>query len=63
MPVEDKKKPAPAEDLRDEANWEQDIEKRGYYYDDATGYEVYEPEDEDESGEDEEDLSSKADKS
>jgi hypothetical protein len=62
MPDEDKKKSAPDEELGDEANWEQDIEKRGYYYDDATGYEVYEPEEEDESEEADEDLSSKANK-
>ena len=27
----------------------------GYYYDDATGYEIYEPEDEEEGGPEEED--------
>lgn len=26
--------------------WEADIENRGYYYDDAHSYEIYEPEDE-----------------
>jgi hypothetical protein len=62
MPVEDKKNAAPDENPGEDANWAQDIERRGYYYDDATGYEVYQPEEEDESGENDEDLSSKADK-
>lgn len=35
--------------------WEQDIQKRKYYYDDSHGYETYLPEDEDqkESGDSE----------
>lgn len=33
--------------IESESNWQGDIEKREYYYDDATGYEVYEDENED----------------
>ena len=28
-------------------NWAKDQQDRGYYYDDACGYELYDPEDED----------------
>jgi hypothetical protein len=28
----------------DETSWSEDQKKRGYYYDDACGYEIYEPE-------------------
>jgi hypothetical protein len=36
-----------------QANWSHDIENREYYYDDATGYEVYDPEREEEDTESE----------
>jgi hypothetical protein len=29
-----------------EPNWEQDQKERGYYYDDAHGYETFDPEEE-----------------
>lgn len=32
----------------DETSWSEDQKKRGYYYDDACGYEVYHDEEEDE---------------
>jgi hypothetical protein len=38
-------------DSQDKASWSEDQKKREYYYDDAHGYEVYEPE-EDENEED-----------
>lgn len=38
-------------DARDKASWSEDQKERGYYYDDAHGYEVYKPE-EDEKDED-----------
>ena len=46
--VEDK--PESAEECGDKKkdSWSEDQEKRGYYYDDASGYEVYLPEDDDE---------------
>ena len=46
--VEDKRESA--EECEDEKkdSWSQDQKKRSYYYDDASGYEVYLPEDEDE---------------
>ncbi len=31
----------------DETSWSEDQKKRGYYYDDACGYEVYQPDEED----------------
>lgn len=31
-----------------EGAWQKDIEKHDYYYDDSHGYEIYNPEDEDE---------------
>lgn len=36
----------------DEETWENDQKRRGYYYDDSHGYEIYNPE-EDETDEDE----------
>ena len=36
-------------------NWEEDQQERGYYYDDACGYETYAPEEEDKEDEIEED--------
>lgn len=48
MPETPKEKPAcePVEpsELDKDDSWEGDQEKRGYYYDDAHGYEVYVPE-------------------
>ena len=35
----------------DESNWETDQKKRGYYYDDSHGYEIYNPDEEDEDDE------------
>jgi hypothetical protein len=35
----------------DESNWERDQEKRSYYYDDAHGYEIYKPEEDEEDDE------------
>lgn len=32
-----------------DSSWQDDIEKRDYYYDDSTGYEVYIEEDEEDS--------------
>jgi hypothetical protein len=38
---------------RDEPEiWEKDQKERGYYYDDAHGYEVFDPEGDDAEGED-----------
>ena len=50
MPETPKEKPETKEDekdVRDKASWGEDQKERGYYYDDAHGYEVYKP-DEDE---------------
>ncbi|MEQ1607294.1 MAG: hypothetical protein ABL999_20730 [Pyrinomonadaceae bacterium] len=38
--------PEPSE-LKKEDSWEEDQEKRGYYYDDAHGYETYDPSEDD----------------
>ena len=37
----------------DDENWESDQKQRGYYYDDAHGYKVYNLEEEDDEEEDE----------
>ena len=42
----------PVEDLPDKQTWSDDQTKHRYYYDDAHGYEAYEP-DEEETDEDE----------
>ena len=55
MPETPKKRPASDEnkDIEpDSSTWEADQKRREYYYDDAHGYEKYEPENDDE-GEDE----------
>ena len=53
MPETPKKTPAhepfEPDELEKDDSWEADQEKRGYYYDDAHGYEVYIPEEEDDS--------------
>lgn len=54
MPEKPKEEPKPQTEKvepcgeRDEDLWESDQKERGYYYDDAHGYEVYKGEDEDE---------------
>ena len=49
MPETPKQKDKPAKsDERDRSSWSEDQQKRGYYYDDAHGYEKYEPETDDE---------------
>lgn len=40
MPQPPKEKP---EDEKDDSSWAEDQEKREYYYDDAHGYEVFVP--------------------
>ena len=35
-------------DASDKASWGEDQKERGYYYDDAHGYETYDPDEEDE---------------
>ncbi len=52
MPQPPKTKPETVPEGRDpqkEDSWEDDQEKRGYYYDDAHGYENYEPEEDEEA--------------
>ena len=50
MPEEHKKEEKSEEiksqkpETGDETSWSEDQKKRGYYYDDACGYEIYEPE-------------------
>jgi len=54
MPETPKQKDKPDEPVeRNRSSWSEDQQKRGYYYDDAHGYETYEP------GKDEEDDQSK----
>ncbi|HRI03796.1 MAG TPA: hypothetical protein PLL77_08645 [Pyrinomonadaceae bacterium] len=49
MPETPKQKDKPDGPVeKDPSNWSEDQQKRGYYYDDAHGYEKYEPEKDDE---------------
>ncbi len=49
MPETPKQKDKPDEPAeKDRSSWSEDQQKRGYYYDDAHGYEKYEPEKDDE---------------
>lgn len=48
MDSPEKEKRSPSEKSEDESNWSRDIEEREYYYDDSTGYEVYDPDREEE---------------
>ena len=41
--------PAEPKEPKRTENWAEDQQERGYYYDDACGYEAYDPEDEEES--------------
>ena len=46
MPETPKKKPKSEEcetDEREKDSWSEDQKKREYYYDDACGYEIYDP--------------------
>lgn len=38
-------------ETEDEAAWSSDQEKRSYYYDDGCGYEIYDPEEDDQDTE------------
>jgi hypothetical protein len=52
-PREDRKKIEEADESPDKDRWSEDQKERGYYYDDAHGYEKYvEDEDEDEEARD-----------
>ena len=51
MPKTPKEKPKVEDsekDANDKASWGEDQKERGYYYDDAHGYEVYTPDDDEE---------------
>ena len=45
--TDESEKPCEPPERADESSWGKDIEKNDYYYDDAHGYEVFVPEDED----------------
>ena len=47
-------KPAKPKVSKRSENWAEDQQERGYYYDDACGYEIYDPEDEDDEENDDE---------
>ena len=58
MPREPKDEEPEIEDQPDEPDadtWSEDQKRREYYYDDAHGYEVYEPEKDESSADDESD--------
>ena len=46
-----KQKPECEEGKPDDPTWEKDQQERGYYYDDAHGYERYDPEKDVDEGE------------
>ena len=56
MEKQDKEKKPQPEKKGDEANWSHDIENRDYYYDDSTGYEVYDPDEDEEPDGSEDDI-------
>ncbi len=48
QPPNKKENPGDIDEAEDESSlWSEDQKKRQYYYDDAHGYEVYRPEDDD----------------
>ncbi len=50
---DDREKTGGVSEKADDGSWGKDIESKDYYYDDAHGYETYEPDDEpDDDGED-----------
>lgn len=52
MPETPKEKPkAETDEREDSSTWSEDQKKREYYYDDAHGYEKYDPKSEDEKEE------------
>ena len=53
MPQTPKEKTKPDNKI-DNDTWESDQERRGYYYDDAHGYQTFDPDAEDEDDRDEE---------
>ena len=62
MPEIPKKKPESDEEAEEKDSWSEDQKGRGYYYDDAHGYEVYVPEDEDDVPSSSSSLSSQIEK-
>lgn len=38
-----------AAEKNEDSDWQKDIEKRDYYYDDSHGYEIYNPDEDDEN--------------
>ncbi len=43
------KKPCKTPKIGDESSWGEDIKEHDYYYDDAHGYEVFEPDEDDDT--------------
>lgn len=43
--TDEREKPFGPPEKADESSWGKDIEKHDYYYDDAHGYEVFDPDD------------------
>lgn len=46
-----KKKPDKKPEIGEESSWSKDQQEKSYYYDDSYGYEVYDPEKEDDTEE------------
>jgi hypothetical protein len=51
LSTENEKCRARNDERGDEFSWSEDQKKHGYYYDDETNYQVYNPEDDDEEDE------------
>jgi hypothetical protein len=51
LPSENEKCRARNDERGDEFSWSEDQKKRGYYYDDETNYQIYNPDEEDEEDE------------
>ena len=51
LPAENEKCRARNDERGDESSWSADQKKRGYYYDDETNYQIYNPDEDDEEDE------------
>jgi len=47
-PKEEKENPNKTPETGDKSSWSEDQKEKSYYYDDDTGYEIYNPDDEEE---------------
>ena len=50
LPPETENSPVEKTESEEEGNWSRDQKNRSYYYDDGYGYEIYNPDEDDETG-------------